>query len=106
MNIILSLTKIRVFSPHGYINNHTKLPIHPIYRDTMGLTKTSNQNPFANHTQQTSKNPNYFKENVLNTYRLMQAPSSMKKKTYMHTRIMTMSTVYDHETQIDKNLCN
>ncbi|TYG52083.1 hypothetical protein ES288_D10G314200v1 [Gossypium darwinii] len=90
MNIILSLTKIRVFSPHGYINNHTKLPIHPIYRDTMGLPKTSNQNPFK----------------IYSILRLMQAPSSMKKKTYMHTRIMTMYTIYDHETQIDKNLCN
>ncbi|KAG4153589.1 hypothetical protein ERO13_D04G192660v2 [Gossypium hirsutum] len=103
MNIILSLTKIRAFSPYGYINNHIKLPIQKIYRDTMGLPKTSNQNPCANHTQQNSNNPNYFKENIPNT---MQTPSSMKKKTYMHTRIMTISTVYNHETQIDKNLCN
>ncbi|TYJ41130.1 hypothetical protein E1A91_A04G188100v1 [Gossypium mustelinum] len=68
MSIILSLTKIRVFSPNGYINNHTKLPIQLIYRDTMGLPKTSNQNPFANHTQQNSNNSNYFKENIPNTY--------------------------------------
>ncbi|KAB1669788.1 hypothetical protein ERO13_1Z049513v2 [Gossypium hirsutum] len=68
MNIILSLTKIRVLSPHGYINNHTELPIQLIYRDTMGLPKTSNQNPFANHTQQNTNNPKYFKENIPNTY--------------------------------------
>ncbi|TYI58965.1 hypothetical protein E1A91_D11G399000v1 [Gossypium mustelinum] len=67
MNIILSLTKIRVLSPHGYIN-HTKLPIQLIYRDTMGLPKTSDQNPFANHTQHNTNNPKYFKENIPNTY--------------------------------------
>ncbi|KAG8482412.1 hypothetical protein CXB51_024226 [Gossypium anomalum] len=55
-------------SPHGYINNHTKLPIQLIYRDTMGLPKTSNQNPFANHTQQNTNNLNYFKENIPNPY--------------------------------------
>ncbi|KAB2075885.1 hypothetical protein ES319_A06G000700v1, partial [Gossypium barbadense] len=70
-----------IFSLHGYIHNHTKLPIQLMYRDTI----------------QNSNNPNYFKENIPNTYGLMQAPSSIKKKTYMHTRIMTISTVNDHE---------